>query len=217
LTSHLVFHLTTTFHLTTHRTKADKMPMAHSTLPQTARPVHRFTEFCPIAESSPVGLRDECVQTSLLCAQCQPIRAWLESNLHLLKQKRSIHTSLTTFKHHSSSRELEQANLQGCHLCTNLWTSFSETSQRRKRAVIAEQIREATYGPLVLAAHASNTSTSDDVLGELYYWNPSLKGRKTREPRVFLQLSTDVPSVQKMSHLCKRCPICAKDARIYAA
>src|SRR5882757_7094112 len=97
--------------------------MDSPTLAQLARPVHGCTEFCSMAKTNILGLIDESVQTSLLCTQCQQIRTWLESNFHRLKRDRFLRTR-RKFNHHVSGRELENSYLQGCHLCTLLWTVF---------------------------------------------------------------------------------------------
>lgn len=128
--------------------------MDSPTLSQLARPVHGCTEFCSIAKTNILGLIDESVQTSLLCTQCQQIRTWLESNFHRLKRDRFLRTR-RKFNHHVSGRELENSYLQGCHLCTLLWTFFLRHQRAQHHTHLADSLREAKDLTVVLKSSSS--------------------------------------------------------------
>ncbi|KAE8446448.1 hypothetical protein EG329_011911 [Mollisiaceae sp. DMI_Dod_QoI] len=69
------------------------------------------------------------VEPHILCAKCQPIRAWLESSC-IITSSKDRDPLTRVFRHYSTRDEFKRSYMKGCHLCTLI---IANNQARRER------------------------------------------------------------------------------------
>lgn len=89
-------------------------------LPQNSRPIHLFRDFLPDS----LGPNDCTIEIGVLCEPCSRIQDWLTTNWDTACQAARLDRE---FVHHESGVKLEDSFKSGCHMCTHIWYSLTET------------------------------------------------------------------------------------------
>ena len=83
------------------------------------------------AEASKI---EATVSPHVLCSRCSRVRDWLDAHLDGESAQR-------TFKYYNESAEFERSFLNGCHLCTLIWSNWRDKNETESQEQRLQQFR----------------------------------------------------------------------------